>query len=83
MSIQSAKNHMHIGGLLVEALNLPKKTIWVELRFAAGEPIEVKCGFHPEEPASLVPVIEQLAQFELKPKDAAPEALGPEQASKE
>jgi len=67
MSIKSSVLHAKIGARLVEALNLPRSTTSVEVRFAAGEPIEVKCCFFPD-PTALEPVMEQLAQFELKPK---------------
>jgi hypothetical protein len=33
---------------LIEALGLPKHTMWFELRVAAGEIASVKCAYHPE-----------------------------------
>lgn len=54
-----------IGGKLVELLGLPKNTTWVEVRFAANEPIRVKCGYYPEEMKGFVELFDE---FELSPK---------------
>lgn len=37
--------------LLTEALNIPPNFKWFDVRFAAGEPVTVRCEFMPEEQA--------------------------------
>lgn len=37
--------------LLTEALNIPPNCKWFDVRFAAGEPVTVRCEFMPEEQA--------------------------------
>ena len=49
---------------LVEALGLPKNTVWFELRVAYGEIATVKCAYQPENSSDkLADVI--LAEYEL------------------
>lgn len=56
-----------IGKRLIEALGLPKHTIWAEFRIAHNEIVSVKCGYFPDliDPTELVEV---LAEFELHEK---------------
>ena len=55
-----------MGAKLTEVFGLPKNTVWVELRFAAGEPVTVKCGYYPD--VLKEELVEMFSEFELHPK---------------
>ena len=68
------RSKAELGKALIEALGLPKKTSWVELRVAANEPVTVRCGYWPD--ALTVEAVEELCT-ELKVlhlKEVAPNA---------
>ena len=56
-----------LGSKLIKALQLPKSTVWFELRCAVDEIVTVKCAYRPEVDQKEVELI--LSEYEVVLKD--------------
>jgi hypothetical protein len=55
-----------LGNKLIDALGLPKNTVWLELRVAINEVASVTCCYYPD--ISSERLIEVLSEYELHAK---------------
>lgn len=55
-----------LGNKLIDALGLPKTTVWLELRVSINEVVSMKCCYYPD--ISSDRLIEVLSEYELHAK---------------